>query len=65
MFKESYEKGIEEMKRCLVRSGYYVKVLVKWLLISVGMGILIGAIGSLFGHALTWANDFRNQKFNH
>jgi len=61
MFKESYEKGIEEIKRCLVRSGYYVKVLVKWLLISVGMGILIGAIGSLFGYALTWANDFRNQ----
>ena len=61
MFKESYEKSIAEIKRCIVRSGFYVSVLFKWLLISVGIGILIGSIASVFGHALTWANDFRNQ----
>lgn len=61
MLKESYEKSIAEIKRCLVRSGFYVSVLFKWLLISVGIGLLIGSIASVFGHALTWANDFRNQ----
>lgn len=61
MFEESYQKSIEEIKRCLVRSGYYVRVLLKWLLISVGIGLLIGTISSLFGHTLTWANDFREK----
>ena len=61
MLEENWQKGIAELKRCLVRSVFYAKVLIKWLLISVGIGILIGTISSLFGHALAWANDFRNQ----
>lgn len=61
MLEENWQKGIAELKRCLVRSVFYVKVLIKWLLISVGIGLLIGIISSLFGHALAWANDFRNQ----
>ena len=61
MFEESRQKSIEELKRCIVRSGYYVKVLVKWLLISVGIGLFVGSISSFFGHALVWANEFRNE----
>lgn len=61
MFEENWLKTVAEVKRCLLRSGYYTKVLIKWLLISVGIGLLVGSISSLFGHALTWANGFRNE----
>ena len=38
-----------------------VKTLVKWLLLSSLVGIVVGVIGSLFGHTLIAVNAFRGQ----
>lgn len=36
-------------------------LLLKWLLISVGVGLIVGAISTVFGHVLGAANEFRVQ----
>lgn len=40
---------------------FSVKKLVKWLVISTGIGLIVGTVSSLFGHALAFVNDFRAQ----
>ena len=35
--------------------------LIKWLLISVGVGVIVGGVSSLFGHCLIFANNLRAQ----
>lgn len=50
-----------EAEQFFFKSFFSVITLVKWLVISVGIGLLVGAITSVFGHALTWVNDFRGQ----
>ena len=34
--------------------------LFKWLLLSSGIGVIVGCIGSLFAYALSFANTFRS-----
>ena len=34
-------------------------VLLKWLLIAAGMGVIVGTVAAVFGHALIWTNHFR------
>lgn len=43
------------------RSTFAVKTLIRWLVISVGIGLLVGTISSLFGHALVLVTEFRKQ----
>ncbi|HBN57155.1 MAG TPA: chloride channel protein, partial [Lachnospiraceae bacterium] len=45
----------------------YIKICVKrawlllrWLILAGGMGILLGLVGGLFGKSVTWVTDFRN-----
>lgn len=40
---------------------YSVKILLKWLVIGVIVGLIVGTVSSLFGHALVFVNDFRAQ----
>lgn len=52
----SAEDGI---KRYFFKTMFSLLTLLKWLIISAFIGLLVGTIGSLFGHALLFANDFR------
>ncbi len=36
-----------------------VLALLKWLLIASAVGLIVGAVSSLFGHALIWVGDLR------
>ena len=36
-------------------------VLLKWLLIAAGIGILVGAVGAAFAHVLSLVNRLRGQ----
>ncbi len=38
---------------------FSLKTLLKWLVIAAGVGVLVGAVASLFGHALIFVNDYR------
>ena len=43
-----------------LRKGFYsVKTLIKWLVIGTVVGLIVGTVSSLFGHALVFVNDFR------
>lgn len=35
--------------------------LVKWLLVSIGVGVIVGSVSSAFGHVLIYANRLREQ----
>ncbi len=35
--------------------------LVKWMLVSIGIGVIVGSISSIFGHVLIFANRLREQ----
>lgn len=35
--------------------------LLKWFMISVGVGVIVGSVSSFFGHALVFANNLRAQ----
>ena len=61
MFIEKLNVRAEDAKKNLDKSLFSVKVLVKWLAISVGIGGFIGAVSSIFGHMLIWANDYRGE----
>ena len=70
MFREklkqlnSYEdivKNTEGSQRYFFKSLFSVMTLIKWLIIGVGIGLLVGTISSVFGHALVLVNDFRKQ----
>ena len=45
----------KEMASCLA----YLRFFAKWLLIAAGVGIIVGAAGAAFAHALVWVNGFR------
>ena len=45
----------EKWKPCLD----YLKFFVKWLLIAVVVGVIVGAIGAGFAHVLAWVNALR------
>ena len=34
-------------------------VLLKWLQIAAGVGVIVGTVAAVFGHALIWTNHFR------
>lgn len=40
---------------------FSVSILIKWLLIATGIGIIVGVIGAVFGHALIYVNDLRTE----
>lgn len=55
---------MEKRKNYLQDLGEYgasLWFLVKWFLISVGVGVIVGSISSLFGHVLIIANNLRAQ----
>ena len=65
-----YGQISEKIKNIRKQEGinqYYFKTLfsvitlIKWLVISGSIGLLVGTIGSVFGHILLWANDFRKK----
>lgn len=35
--------------------------LLKWFMISVGVGVIVGGVSALFGHTLIFANNLRSQ----
>ena len=43
------------------KTAFSVGTLFKWLVIGTGIGLVVGLISSLFGHALVFANEFRSQ----
>ncbi len=47
------------LKDYLVKGMFPVKTLLKWLVLSSITGLIVGAVGSLFGHILILANDYR------
>ncbi len=49
------------LKDCIFNSLYFMKKLIKWLLISTGVGLIVGTVSSLFGHLLALANDIRGR----
>lgn len=50
------------MQKNYFRKGFYsVKILVKWLVIGTMVGLIVGTVSSLFGHALIFVNNFRAQ----
>ncbi len=49
------------IKGKISRAFFHIKTLLKWLLISVGIGLLVGGISIFFGYLLTLANSFREQ----
>ena len=53
------EKSKEIAKHYVTSSFFSAKVLVKWLVIASAIGVIVGAIGSLFGHMLIAVNHFR------
>ena len=57
MFEEIRKKACYYFSR----STFAVKTLIRWLVISVGIGLLVGTISSLFGHALVLVTEFRKQ----
>lgn len=60
MFKiHDLKKTGERMPKCISDSLFSVNTLLKWLVIGSCVGIIVGAVGSLFGHTLVLANDFR------
>ena len=54
------EKSKEIAKHYVTSSFFSAKVLVKWLAIASVIGVIVGAIGSLFGHTLIAVNHFRD-----
>ncbi len=59
MFMEKLSAITEDTKKGLDKSLFSVKVLIKWLIISTGIGGFIGSVSAIFGHMLIWANDYR------
>lgn len=54
-------KRAEWAQQQLAEGFFSVKTLLKWLLISTGIGLLVGGISTLFGYALLFARDFRTE----
>ena len=48
------------MKRYIEICVKRVWLLLRWILLAGGMGILLGLVGGLFGKSVTWVTDFRN-----
>ena len=56
----------EKIKTCRIPGdlreyGVSVYTLLKWLMISIGIGLIVGSASSLFGHVLIFANKLREQ----
>lgn len=49
----------DRARHYLSSSLFSAKTLVKWLAISTAIGLIVGAIASVFGHTLSFVNDFR------
>lgn len=47
------------MKKYVLKTSYSVATLLKWLVISTGIGLLVGMVSSVFGRILIEANNFR------
>ena len=48
-------------KNCFRKGFYSVKILIKWLVIGTIVGLIVGTVSSLFGHALLFVNGFRTR----
>lgn len=57
MFEEIQKKAYYYISR----SAYAVRTLLKWLVISVCVGLIVGCISSVFGHTLVFVGDLRKQ----
>lgn len=53
------QQAKEMLKNYYKKSLATIGILLKWLVISTGIGLLVGLVSSLFGHALVWAGTFR------
>ncbi len=54
-------KRTEWARQQLAENFFSLKTLVKWLLIGTGIGLLVGGISTLFGHALLFVRDVRTE----
>lgn len=54
-----FNRSVEWAHQQLEESFFSVKTMLKWLLIGTGIGLLVGGISTLFGHALLFVRDFR------
>ncbi len=57
------EVAVEKDKRAETLKEYVGSLwyLVKWMLVSIGIGVIVGSISSIFGHVLIFANRLREQ----
>lgn len=57
----SFDTIKNDTKKYASKTIFSVNTLLKWLIISICIGLLVGTVSSLFGHALVFANNFRAQ----
>ena len=55
----SIREALQIKLRALSRHAYSLKSFSKWLLIAAGVGVIVGAVASLFSHALSFVNGVR------
>ena len=54
------QKSLKEQIDSIFSGGLAsAKAIVMWLALAAGIGVIVGAAASVFGHALAWVNDFR------
>lgn len=58
-YQAKVSKRVELIHRHMEESFFSVKTMLKWLLIGTGIGLFVGGISTLFGHALLFARDYR------
>lgn len=56
-----WQKEFRQAKPYLQNAGTYMRSFVKWHLLALLVGLVVGPAGAAFGLALDWANDTRAQ----
>lgn len=55
----NYIKNESGLKRSVIEVLLSARTLIKWLILGSFIGVLVGSVCTFFGHALLFANDFR------
>ncbi len=61
MYQSILEKRVEWAHQHMKESFFSVTTMLKWLVIGTGIGLFVGGISTLFGHALGWARNVRTE----
>lgn len=55
----NYIKDMSGFQRCFFETLLSARTLLKWLILGCSIGVIVGCVSTVFGHALLFANDFR------